>query len=107
MSYSTLVALCAGKPPEWVDTLSDDTFDALAAQAIKLNFPRAVARAKSDPVAAAMLAPLALSLASVLRSQQTLGSFGNDLSSAPAASESVAETGNGSSTSRPAGLTPS
>jgi hypothetical protein len=102
-----LVALCAGKPPEWIDTLSDDSFDALASQAIKLNFTRAVARAKSDPVAAAMLAPLALSFANVMRSQQTLGSFGSDLSPAPAASESAAETGNGSSTSRPADLTPS
>jgi hypothetical protein len=88
-----MVALCAGKPIEWVDTLSDESFDMLVAKAIELNFNRATDRARSDPVASAMLAPLAIAFTNVIRALPTNGSSGNALSPAPAAPGSVAATG--------------
>ncbi len=95
-----LVALCAGKPLEWIDTLTDTSFDGLTAASIKLNFQRATDRMKTDPVALSKLAPLLLTLEKVtlemMRMQATPGPSGNALSLAPALSASAAETGTAS-----------
>jgi len=96
-----LVALSAGKPADWVDTLSDESFDALTAAAIKLNFARAVARGQSDPVAAATLGPLLISLVDVVQKLQTNGSSGNISLPAPVVLASAEATGSGSLTAPP------
>ena len=88
-----LVALAAGKSPEWVDTLSDESFDALNKKALEANFPRAVARANTDPVAAAGLAPLVRVLAAAMEGVQTSGQFGSLTSPALVASASAGVSG--------------
>jgi hypothetical protein len=98
---AALVALCAGQPPEWVDTLTDESYLALVAKAHELNFPRALRLAGSDPVLAARLAPLALDferLSQVAGLAKTHGPSGSASSPTPAPSASPAETGSASST---------
>ena len=52
------VAMCCGKPAEWVDTLSDESFIELAAIVHKANFPRAMAMAeKGEGAMACAIAP--------------------------------------------------
>ena len=63
-----LVAFAAGKPVEWVDTLTDEAFAALSAKVIQLNFPRAMTLAQTDPIIAVKLAPLVNQFANLLRS---------------------------------------
>lgn len=87
-----LVATCAGKPIEWIDTLSDESFAELAEVTFAANFQRAVTLAGRDPVAAGMLAPFLL-LAKAAR-----GMAGGEKSPSSASSESAAETPNASST---------
>ena len=94
-----LVALCAAQPVEWIDTLSDESFAALARLAIELNFPRAMTLAKDDPVIAARVAPLLARMQLALVQADSFGPISNGSSPAPAASASAAETGSGSSTS--------
>lgn len=103
-----LVALCAGKPLEWIDTLTDQSFDALVAESIRLNFQRATDRVKSDPVALSRLGPILLELDRVAKAIETnplataepatSGAPGTISSSAPAASASAVATGSASST---------
>jgi len=105
-----LAALCAGKPVEWIDTLTDDSFDALVALSIKLNFQRATDRVKADPVALGKLAPMLLDLEKVaagiearaqapfLQAKPTPGQPGPAESPAPAPSASAAATGIAAST---------
>lgn len=52
-----LVALCAGKSIEWVDTLADASFAALTEQCVTANFHRAMAIAEKDPVMAGLIGP--------------------------------------------------
>jgi hypothetical protein len=93
-----LVALCAGRPVEWIDTLTDASFDALLATAIKLNFQRATNRAKTDPVALSQLAPLLLEIDRLIpQLTATLGQSGSGSSPGHAPSESATETGSASS----------
>lgn len=96
-----LVAMCAGKPVEWVDTLSDESFAKLAKETFAANFQRAVTLAKEDPVAAGLLAPFLL-LASAAR-----GTDGEEKSPSSASSESAAETPSESLISLPIGSTSS
>ena len=109
-----LVALCAGKPVEWVDTLTDASFDALVAESIRLNFQRATDRVKSDPVALSRLGPMLVEIDRVKKAigadpfkalpeeekkneeKETSGAPGTISSPAPAASASAVEIGNGS-----------
>jgi len=56
-SSPEVVALCAGKPLEWVDTLSDESFGELSQITFTENFTRAVALSKVDSPMAAALAP--------------------------------------------------
>jgi hypothetical protein len=97
-----LVALAAGQPAEWVDTLSDDSYDALVRLAQERNFPRAIARAASDPIALARLAPLQRRFQQLGQLAQlsppTSGANGSTASPTPAPSESAAETGSAAST---------
>lgn len=95
-----LVALCAGKPAEWVDTLSDASFDALVAVSIKLNFQRATDRVKNDPVALGKLAPMLFELESAIGHLETRisGQPGRTALPAPVPSASAPETGSAAST---------
>jgi len=52
-----LVAICARKSIEWIDTLTLDSFAQLSKKATEINFPKAVTLAQTDPVAATRLAP--------------------------------------------------
>jgi len=98
-----LVALCADKPLEWVDTLTDESYDCLVRLAQERNFSRAIARVASDPIALARLAPLqrrfaALAMLATPSPTKTSGPFGSAESPAPASSDSAPETGSASST---------
>lgn len=88
-----LVALCAGQKPDWVDTLSDDSFGDLARRSFDLNFHRATALALKDPTVAALLSSALLQIA-----QLADGLPLSVKSPAPAASDSAAATGSESST---------
>ncbi len=100
-----LVALCAGKPIEWVDTLTDESFDALVAASIKLNFQRATDRVKIDPVALSRIGPMLLEIervsAGILAmppdAMKTPGHSGSGSSPEGAPSASAAATGIASS----------
>jgi hypothetical protein len=90
-----LVALCCGKPVEWVDTHSDESYAALSARAVEENLPRAVTLAKSDPVTASILAPMLRRLAeaeALTRGFATPGPSSAPSSSAPPPSASDAPT---------------
>ena len=52
-----LVALCADKPVEWVDTLADESFADLANACLTASFGRVTDLAKGDPVMAALITP--------------------------------------------------
>jgi hypothetical protein len=95
-----LVALCTGKPEEWLDKLELESFGALLKKCLDLNFPKAATIAKSDPVVATKLMPLLFRLQSAERMIQLGGLSTNAPSPAPAVSESAAATGSTSSTSR-------
>jgi len=92
-----LVAMCVGKPVEWVDTLSDESFAELAKVSFSENFQRAVTLAKEDPVAAGLIAPFLL-LANAAR-----GMGGDEKLLNSASSESAGETPTESSISLPTG----
>lgn len=94
-----LVALCAGKPVEWIDTLTDASYMALVAECIRQNFTGAMELVKNDPVALHQLGPLLFSLEKLTRElQPTNGPYGSGSSPAPASSASAVEIGSGSST---------
>ncbi len=97
-----LVALCVGKPVEWVDTLTDESYCALPPKCTAVNFKRAVAISREDPIAAAELVPFLVKLEAMIKSAPLTppkpASIGSESSPAPAPSESAAATGSGSST---------
>jgi hypothetical protein len=82
-----LVALCAGKPLEWVDTLTDESFGDLSKIAFERNFPRATALASKDVTVAALIRPSLLQIASL--SPDPAGPSSSAKSPAPAASASA------------------
>lgn len=88
-----LVALCARQKPEWVDTLTDESFAELARRSFDLNFPRATALALKDPTVAALITAQLHQLASLADGLPLSAK-----SPAPAASASAAVTGSASST---------
>lgn len=87
-----LVALCAGKSLEWVDTLTDESYGALAAAAFNLSFLRAVGLMKSDPTVSAKLTPLLLTLGRNAELIAISGLYGKSSSPAPVTTESAVET---------------
>jgi hypothetical protein len=91
----SLVALCAGKPLDWVDSLTDDSFGDLSKLAFELNFPRATALSSKDVTVAALLKPSLLQIASL--AQASDGPLSSVKSPAPAASASAAAIGSESS----------
>ena len=102
-----LVALTVGKPLEWLDTLTDESFAALSAKCIELNFQRAMAVGKVDPTIAVKLAPLLQGLAGILRASPSPGPISSEPSPAPVPSASPVATGSESSTTPPAASSPS
>ncbi|MDR1789657.1 MAG: hypothetical protein LBR12_04870, partial [Opitutaceae bacterium] len=103
-----LVAMCCGKPVEWVDTLADESFGALSKRCFELNFPRAANLAKTDPIAAATLSPTVLRLQNALKIAGRIsgGSLTGKLPPPPPA-DSSAVTPEKSSTSHPDNSPPS
>lgn len=102
-----LVALCTGKPIEWVDSLTPESFAELAGRCVTANFPTAMTIAEKDPVMAIMIGPLVatgvLSVAAMLPAIKpptppTAGESGSSSSPAPAPSASAAASGSASST---------
>ena len=102
-----LVALCAAKPVEWIDTLADESFAALAKRCIALNFPRAVTLSKNDPVIAQRVLPFLQGMQTVAILGATAGLFLNNKSPEPAASASAAASGSDASISPPSDSAPS
>ena len=94
-----LVALCVGRPPEWVDTLEDDSYRALAPKCIQLNFSRAIGISRDDPVAAVDLVPYLLKLDKLIQSAapRPTGEHGNSSSPTPAPVASAEVIGSASS----------
>lgn len=91
-----LVALCLGKPVEWIDTLSDESYGELSRLAFDVNFPRATALSSKDVTVAALMKPMLLEIASLASDSD--GKLSGDKSLAPAALASPAATGSGSLT---------
>lgn len=102
-----LVAFCVGKPVEWIDTLSDESFGELAKACVEQNFQRAVTLSRSDPVIAAMLSAVLSEMVGAMEKLMTIGAVSNALSLKPAPSESVAVIGSESLTSPPIASPPS
>jgi hypothetical protein len=108
-----LVALCAGKPIEWIDALTLASFGKLAKYCIAENFPKAMELSGSDSIANSKMFPLlhkiSLALAGLtpeekaelakeLKKEGAIAGASNNSSPAPASSESRAEPGSASST---------
>lgn len=104
-----LVQLCAGRPAEWIDTLTPAAFAALHRACIDANFPAASEVAKGDPRLAAKLLPFVqdVQMIMILGTGAMLGLDLRSVSSAPAPSASAEATGSESSTSHPTGSSPS
>lgn len=102
-----LVALTVGKPIEWVDTLTDESFAALSTKCIALNFRRAMEMGKTDPTIAVKLGPLLAQFVAALRASPFAGKILSAPLPAPASSGSPAATGSESSTSPRADSSPS
>jgi hypothetical protein len=102
-----LVALCTGKPIEWIDTLSDESFGELAKACFDANFPRAMTLMKSDPVIAVDLGPLLGETVALAEKMGMLGGLSSGSLPAPAPSESAPATGSESSISPPSASSPS
>lgn len=101
-----LVALTVGRPVEWVDTLTDQSFGELSAKCVALNFQRAMDLGKTDPTIAVKLVPLLSQFAAVLRSPSA-GAMSSVPSAEPAPSASPAATGSESLTTPPPASSPS
>jgi hypothetical protein len=84
-----LVAHAAGKPLEWVDTLTDEAFAALSAKVIQLNFPRAMTLAQTDPIIAVKLAPLVNQFANLLRSTGVMSNASSHVEPPSASAEAT------------------
>jgi hypothetical protein len=92
-----IVALCTGKPPEWIDTLQDDSYGLLAAKSWELNFPRAVKQVATDPLIAARFLPMIQQLQAVEKILPNFGAGLNAPSPVPASSASPAASGSAAS----------
>lgn len=97
-SSADAVALCAGKPVEWVDTLSDASFKKLAKAVHDENFPRAMELSDGDNSMAIAIAPY---ISKMLKADGMVGSVRSPSSPSPASAE---VTPNESSTSPTTGL---
>ena len=107
-----LVALCTGKPVEWIDSLTPESFAELAGRAVTANFRTAMTIAEKDPVMAIMIGPIVasgvLSVAEMLPalsqsngpalSQSNGGEVTKSSSPAPVPSAFAEASGNASST---------
>lgn len=98
-----LVALCAGKSIEWVDSLTPESFAELAGRCVTANFQTAMTIAEKDPVMAIMIGPIVasgvLSVAEMLKATPPpSGENGSSSSPAPVPSISAEATGSASST---------
>lgn len=91
-----LVALCVGKPVDWIDTLTDESYGELSRLAFELNFPRATALSGKDVTVASLMKPILLEIARLAPDSD--GAPSSDKSPEPAASASAAATGSESST---------
>lgn len=89
-----IVALCTGKPLDWIDALPPKEFAVLAGKCMTLNFTDALAL-MDDPVAGARLAPLLSRLDTAMKLG---GAMSSGSSSAPAPSASAAEISKPSAT---------
>ena len=102
-----MVARSTGKPLEWLDNLTDESFAALSAKCIQLNFPRAMVLGETDPTIAIKLAPLLHQLVGVIKASPSPGPISSASSAEPAPSASPAEIGSASSTSPLSASSPS
>lgn len=93
-----LVALCSAKPVEWVDTLTDESFSALAEECIGANFQRAVKLAKGDVSVAAKISQ---TLKAAIGLMETVGANTSGLSQTSSLAADAAGSGNALSTTPP------
>ncbi len=98
-----MVALCFSQAPDWVDTLTDESFGELTDKCVAVNFQRAMTLAERDPVMAMLIGPMVatgiLSVAAMLQpTPPPAGAATNDSSPGPASSVSAAASGSASST---------
>jgi hypothetical protein len=104
MDGPDLVALCTGKPAEWCDNITPESFSALHKAALDLNFIKAAKLAEGDPRLAALILPFIqdVRVVAILGMDATAttppGVNGPDSLPAPAPSESAAATGSDAST---------
>jgi len=84
-----MVALCTGRPVEWIDSLEDDSGAALAKLCSEENFPRAARLAQVDPLAGLKMGPFFVAAAEGMAAAQALGTTGNSSSPAQQPSESA------------------
>jgi hypothetical protein len=77
-----LVALCTGKPVEWVDSLTPESFAELAGKAVTANFRTAMTIAEKDPVMAIMIGPIVAS--GVLSVAEMIPAINSQLTTPPA-----------------------
>jgi hypothetical protein len=97
-SSPEMVALCCGKPADWIDQIDDDSYGLLLKRVHELNFQRAVQLVTKDPLVAAKLLPLLLRMQEVEKLLPTLGITSPAPSPVPASSASVEATGSAAST---------
>lgn len=97
-SSADAVALCAGKPIEWIDTLSDASFKKLAKAVHDENFPRAMELSDGDNSMAIAIAPY---ISKMIKAGGMVGSEKSPSSPLPASAE---VTPNAFSTSPTTGL---
>jgi len=95
-----IVAYCAGKPIDWVNTLKGASYAKLAKLVHEQNFPLAMEIIQSDPIASARFGKV---LAQLNDAAQALLKSSTVSSSAPASPESAAEIRTASSASPSAG----
>jgi hypothetical protein len=96
-----LVQLATGNSPEWVDTLTPASYGELHKRIIELNFPAAGEIAKGDPRLAALLMPFIQEMQLLAVIAGSAGMKLDNLSPAPAPSESNPAAATESSTSVP------
>ncbi len=93
-----LVALCAERDLEWVDTLTLESYGALAAECMKLNFLRATALAEKDTLVAMKLAPLNMKVLAALKQAMESGAITKSSLDELVRSASAGATGSAPST---------
>lgn len=83
-SSADAIVLCTGKPIEWVDTLTDQSFGKLAKVVHDENFPRAMALTEEDNAMAIAIAPY---VSKMLKADGMVGSAKSPSSRLPASAE--------------------